>query len=182
MMLGAAPRSVPASLHPSHPLQPLHVHTSQSTKMSKQTTNQRKNKLNALAWALQKNHFYITGAQTQIECFTDHKSLVNIENKDLAEVTNNRELKLLESITPYNIKVKHIPADKNTFADALSRLPSKIDTTPPPYIERYTPIQVKPHPKPAKIRDIRASGVYIFRENHFFPPPLCGAIFFPHCT
>ena len=57
-----------------------------------------------------KNHFYINGAQAQIECFTDHESLVNIENKDLAEVTNNRELKLLESITPYNIKVKHIPA------------------------------------------------------------------------
>ena len=44
---------------------------------------------NALACALQKNHFYINGAQTQIECFTDHKAMVNIENKDLAEVTNN---------------------------------------------------------------------------------------------
>ena len=94
--------------------------------------------LNALAWALQKDHYYINGAQSRIECFTDHKSLVNIENKDLSEVTNNRELKLLESMTPYNIKVKHIPADKNSFADALSRLPSKNDTTPPPYIERYT--------------------------------------------
>ena len=83
---------------------------------------------------------------------------MNIENKDLSKVTNNRELKLLESITPYNIKVKHIPADKNTFADALSRLPSKSDATPPPYIERYTQIQVKPHPKQAKIRVIRAPG------------------------
>ena len=78
-----------------------------------------------------KNHYYINGAQIQIECFTDHNPLVNIENKDLSEVTNNRELKLLESRTPYNIKVKHIPADKNTFADALSRLPSKTDTIPP---------------------------------------------------
>ena len=76
--------------------------------------------LNALAWALQKNHCYINGAQSQIECFTDHKSLVNIENKDLSEVTNNRELKLLGSILPYNIKVKHIPADRKMFADALS--------------------------------------------------------------
>ena len=84
--------------------------------------------------------------------------MVNIENKDLSEVTNNRELKLLESMTPYNIKVKHIPADKNTFADALSRLPSKSDTTPPPYIERYTKIQIKPHTQQAKIRVLRASG------------------------
>ena len=112
--------------------------------------------LNALAWALQKNHYYINGAQSQIECFTDHKSLVNIENKDLSEVTNNRELKLLESMTPYNIKVKHIPADRHMFADALSRLPSKSDTTPPPYIERYTKIQIKPHPQQAKIRVLRA--------------------------
>ena len=89
-----------------------------------------------------------------------HKTKLNasqtIENKDLSEVTNNRELKLLESMTPYNIKVKHIPADKNTFADALSRLPSKSDTTPPPYIERYTKIQIRPHPQQAKIRVIRA--------------------------
>ena len=105
-----------------------------------------------------KNHFYINGAQREIECFTDHKALVNIENKDLAEVTNNRELRLLESITPYNIIVKHIPADKNTFADALSRLPSNNNTPPPSYIERHTPVQLKPHPKQAKIRVIRASG------------------------
>ena len=51
--------------------------------------------LNALAWALQKNHFYINGAQNKIECFTDHKALINIENKDLAEITKNRELRLL---------------------------------------------------------------------------------------
>ena len=114
--------------------------------------------LNALAWALQKNHFYINGAQREIEYFTDHKVLVNIENKDLAEVTNNRELRLLESITPYNIIVKHIPADKNTFADALSRLPSRNNTPPPDYIERYTPVQLKPHPKQAKIRVIRANS------------------------
>ena len=84
--------------------------------------------------------------------------MVNIENKDLSEVTNNRELKLLESMTPHNIKVKHKPADKNTFADALSRLPSRTDTIPPPYIERYTKIQIRPHPQQAKIRVIRASG------------------------
>ena len=88
----------------------------------------------------------------------DHKALTNIENKDLAEVTNNRELRLLESITPYNIKVKHIPVDRNTLADALCRLPSQTHTPPPQYIDRYTPIQVKPHPKQAKIRVIRASG------------------------
>ena len=112
--------------------------------------------LNALAWALQKKHFYINGAQNEVECFTDHKALSNIENNDLAEVTNNRELRILESITPYNIVVKHIPADKNTFADALSRLPSRTNTPPPDYIERYTPVQLKPHPKQAKIRVIRA--------------------------
>ena len=71
--------------------------------------------LNALAWALQMNPFYINGAQNEIECFTDRKALINIENKDLAEITNHRELRLLESITPYNIKLKHIPADKKNI-------------------------------------------------------------------
>ena len=140
--------------------QPTHIHHKLWFHRNNKTTKNYsifELELNAFAWALQK-HFYINGAQTQIECFTDHKSLANIENKDFAEVTNNSELKLLESITPYNIKLRHIPADKNTFADALSRLPSKSDTTPPPYIERYTQIKVKPHPKQAKISVIRASG------------------------
>ena len=65
-------------------------------------------------------------------------------------------------MTPYNIKVKHIPADKNMFAHALSRLPSKSDTTPPTYIERYTKIQIKPHPQQAKIRSSEPEGMNLW--------------------
>ena len=40
-----------------------------------------------------------------------------------------------------------------------SRLPSKQETTPPPYIERYTPIKLRPQPVQGSIRIVRALGL-----------------------
>ena len=90
-----------------------------------------------------KNHYYINGAPKPIICHSDHRALINIENKDLSEIQNNRELILLESITPYLIKVEHKKSSNDSFADTLSRLPSKTEPSPG-YIEHYTKVKLRP--------------------------------------
>ena len=64
---------------------------------------------------------------TKLNYMSGHGALINIENKGLSDIQNYRELRLLESITPYWIKVEHIKGSNNSFADALSRLPSKTE-------------------------------------------------------
>ena len=76
----------------------------------------------AVAWALQKCYFYLRGCP-RFKVFTDHKPLVGVFAKPLAELTNARLARLREKTVDFDFEMIHTPGVDNAIADALSRRP-----------------------------------------------------------
>lgn len=75
-----------------------------------------------VVFAITKCAFYLLGA-ANFTVFTDHKSLIGVFSKQMAEIQNPRLLRMREKVAQYNFEVKYLPGLLNTMADALSRSP-----------------------------------------------------------
>ena len=80
-------------------------------------------KLLAVLFLLEKTRHYCLGAPQQIQIFSDHLCLRNIQDKDFDRITSTREIRMLGKMIPYNYQIHHIPARKNIIADLLSQYP-----------------------------------------------------------
>ena len=78
--------------------------------------------LAAATWAINKCRYWLKGCKT-FTLYTDHRPLVGMSKKPLAEIDNDRLLRLFEQISTYSVNFKYIKAALNQVADALSRLP-----------------------------------------------------------
>ena len=73
-------------------------------------------------WAITKCEFYLKGLPS-FTVATDHKPLVGIFAKNLADLTNPRLRSLREKISGYTFQVEWVPGKTHHIADALSRAP-----------------------------------------------------------
>ncbi|KFM62105.1 Retrovirus-related Pol polyprotein from transposon 17.6, partial [Stegodyphus mimosarum] len=78
----------------------------------------------SILFAVNKFHYYIYGRE--VEVLTDHKPLVSIMNKNIANVLSNRLQRIKIKLLKYNLKLKYLPGKYMYIADLLSR--SFIDT------------------------------------------------------
>ncbi len=74
-----------------------------------------------LVKAIQKCRYYLLG--TRFKVVTDHKPLVGIFNKDLADISNQRIQRFRERVAGYDFDVVWLAGKDNIIADALSRAP-----------------------------------------------------------
>ena len=58
-----------------------------------------------------------------MKVFTDHAHLVGIERKDLASISNQKVVRLIEKTQGYCYNFHHVRPVKNLFAHCLSRQP-----------------------------------------------------------
>jgi ribonuclease HI len=94
----------------------------------------------ACVWALEKCRFYLHGIDN-VEVMTDHRPLIDLGNKNITEVTNNRLVRLLERTMEFNITWKYIRGEKNVVADMLSR--SELATKEAPEFPRNIRMSVR---------------------------------------
>ena len=76
----------------------------------------------AVCYAVKHCEFYLAGA-SEITVITDHRALVGLWNKQLAEVPNARVLRYRERLLNFNLKIVWKPGKSHAMADALSRDP-----------------------------------------------------------
>ena len=77
----------------------------------------------AIVRALKKWRFELLG--TPFKVFTDHRTLTNFaEQRDLSR----RQARWQELLAQYDFEIVYVPGEKNTVADALSRLPAEPPT------------------------------------------------------
>ena len=80
------------------------------------------------AFAMNQCRSYLSGRQFVLR--TDHKALLNLENKDLDKIKNNRIIRLMEDILGYNFATQHLKGEQNQVADYLSRNPLEGELAP----------------------------------------------------
>ena len=76
----------------------------------------------AIVRALQKCAFYLHGMKT-FKVITDHKPLVGIMNKEMADLHNNRLARLREKTAQFTFDIEWTAGKYHDAADALSRFP-----------------------------------------------------------
>ena len=76
----------------------------------------------AIVYAIEKASFYLLGCE-HFEVKTDHKPLVGVFNKPLAEIQSLRQLRFRERLGIYRFTVSYLEGLKNLAADSLSRNP-----------------------------------------------------------
>ena len=76
----------------------------------------------AIAHAIQKCQYYLKGRDT-FEVMTDHKPLLGIFSKPIAEIDNPRLQRIRMKMSSYNFKVTWCMGKLNIIADTLSRYP-----------------------------------------------------------
>jgi hypothetical protein len=82
----------------------------------------------AIVYAFQEWQHYLIGAKKQIKLYTDHKNLTTFTTtKEL----NKRQVRYVEFMSQFDIKVIHVDGTKNARADALSRRPDHQDKESP---------------------------------------------------
>lgn len=75
----------------------------------------------AMLYATKKTHYYIYGREVLVE--TDHKPLVPIFKKNIAQIGSTRLQSLRIKMMIYNLNVQYRPGSKMHIADLLSRDP-----------------------------------------------------------
>lgn len=74
----------------------------------------------AICEAVKKYHHFLYG-RSKIEVQTDHKPLVSIMTKNIANIHNARLQRMRLKLIKYNLKVKYVPGKEMYVADCLSR-------------------------------------------------------------
>ena len=83
----------------------------------------------AITWALRKCKMFLLG-HPGFTIITDHRPLVKIfGEKELRNIDNPRLFKMKERTLMYRFNIRHIPGNKNTAANTLTRYPLKICNT-----------------------------------------------------
>ena len=62
--------------------------------------------------------------------YSDHSALLSLCSKELIKIPNNRLLGMLEKLSDFNFKVKHLPGSQKRVADFLSRHPLPTQEAP----------------------------------------------------
>ena len=83
----------------------------------------------AIVYAFQEWQHYLIGAQKQIKLYTDHKNLTTFTT---TKQLNKRQVRYVEFLSQFDIKVIHVEGTKNDRADALSRRPDHHTKESPP--------------------------------------------------
>merc|ERR1712105_449527 len=89
--------------------------------------------MSAIAWALEKFHHYTAGAPL-VKVYCDSASTVNALKKDISQMNDPTQLKLIQIIGQYNIEPIFIPRSRNCHADLLSKHPLLPAAQLPPVI------------------------------------------------
>lgn len=76
----------------------------------------------AILWAIRKCSFYLTGLHN-FTVVTDHRPLLGIFSKPLAELDNSRLQRFREHLTNFSFDIKWVAGKQHIIADTLSRAP-----------------------------------------------------------
>ena len=79
--------------------------------------------MSGLVFGILRCKFFLQAHPPFFKAFTDHRSLVGIMAKNLAEIENPRLQRLREKLLPYSFSLQYIEGASNCVADALSRAP-----------------------------------------------------------
>ena len=75
----------------------------------------------AIQWAIEDCRYYLLGCEFRV--LTDHRPLVGVFEKPLADLANTRLLRIRLKLTDYRMSVEWTPGKTHCIADALSRSP-----------------------------------------------------------
>ena len=92
--------------------------------------------MSAIVYAFTNAHHWLVGA-SNIDVFTDHSPLKQINEKLMDKIHNPRMVRLIEKISCYNYTIHTIPGSVNKLADFMSRFPRKECRMPE--VERNVP-------------------------------------------
>src|SRR6056300_356277 len=76
----------------------------------------------AIQYAIEKCKFYLYGCEFGV--LTDHRPLLGLLAKPLADIANTRLQRIREKLTPYSFTIAWTPGKIHAVADALSRAPA----------------------------------------------------------
>ena len=79
--------------------------------------------MSGLVFGILRCKFFLQAHPPFFQAFTDHRSLVGIMTKNLADIENPRLQRLREKLLPYSFSLHYIKGSSNTISDALSRFP-----------------------------------------------------------
>ena len=92
--------------------------------------------MSAIVYALTNARHWLVGAPN-IDIYTDHSPLKQINEKFMDEIHNPRMVRLIEKISCYNYTIHTIPGAVDKLADFMSRFPRK--ECKMPEVERNVP-------------------------------------------
>ena len=79
--------------------------------------------MSALVFGILRSKFFLLAHPPFFQVYTDHRSLLGIMKKNLAEIDNPRLQRLREKLLAYSFCLHYLKGSANTVADALSRFP-----------------------------------------------------------
>ena len=74
-------------------------------------------------------HYYLAGCRT-VEVYSDCKSLRGMFEKNISDILNTRQQRMIEKLQYYNLDITHISGINNKIADCISRLTRSIREAP----------------------------------------------------
>ena len=79
--------------------------------------------MSALVFGILRSKFFLLNHPPFFQVFSDHRSLVGIMKKNLADIDNPRLQRLREKLLAYSFSLQYLEGSANKIADALSRFP-----------------------------------------------------------
>ena len=79
--------------------------------------------MSALVFGILRSKFFLLAHPPFFQVFSDHRSLVGIMKKNLADIDNPRLQRLREKLLAYSFSLQYLEGSANKIADALSRFP-----------------------------------------------------------